>query len=72
MRLFKRTIITLSVMSVVFAVLIGSPLFKPVDVCAAKKTFTVTPDSKPYKNQYVKSGRYNKYTKHYYMLRSYS
>ncbi len=71
MRLFKRTIITLSVMSVVFAVLIGSPLFKPVDVCAAKKTFTVTPDSKPYKNQYVKSGRYNKYTKHYYMLRSY-
>lgn len=35
------------------------------------KTYTVKPGSKPYANQYVKTGQYNKKTKQYYMLRSY-
>ena len=71
MRLFRRTIVTLVVLTAFFMISFGSAAVKPTTAYAAKKTFTVTPNSKPYKNQYVKSGRYNKYTKHYYMLRSY-
>lgn len=37
----------------------------------AKKNFTVSPSTKPYKNKYVKTPVYNKYTRHYLMLRSY-
>lgn len=37
----------------------------------AKKDFTISSSSRPYKNKYVKSKSYNKYTKHYLMIRSY-
>ena len=37
----------------------------------AKKNFTVSTTSKPYKNKYVKTPVYNKYTKHYLTIRSY-
>ena len=37
----------------------------------AKKNFTLSASSKPYKNKYMKSKAYNKYTKHYLTIRSY-
>ena len=37
----------------------------------AKKNFTLSTSSKPYKNKYMKSAAYNKYTKHYLTIRSY-
>lgn len=37
----------------------------------AKKNFTISTSSKPYKNKYVKTNVYNKYTKHYLAIRSY-
>lgn len=37
----------------------------------AKKNFTVSPSSKPYKNKYVTNPAYNKYTRHYLTIRSY-
>lgn len=37
----------------------------------AKKNFTLSTSSKPYKNKYVKTKTYNKYTKHYLTIRSY-
>ncbi len=37
----------------------------------AKKNFTISTSSKPYKNKYVKNKVYNKYTKHYLTIRSY-
>lgn len=37
----------------------------------AKKNFTISSSSKPYKNKYVKTPSYNKYTKHYLTIRSY-
>lgn len=37
----------------------------------AKKNFTLTTKSRPYKNKYVKTPVYNKYTKHYLTIRSY-
>ncbi len=39
--------------------------------CEAKKNFTISTKSKPYKNKYVKTKTYNKRTKHYLMIRSY-
>lgn len=37
----------------------------------AKKNFTLSTSSKPYKNKYVKTKAYNKYTKDYLTIRSY-
>lgn len=37
----------------------------------AKKNFTLSSSSKPYKNKYVKTPAYNNYTKHYLTIRSY-
>ena len=37
----------------------------------AKKNFTVSPNSKPYKNQNVNAKPYNKYTRQYIMLNTY-
>ena len=47
-----------------FAMTVSAPV-------QAKKDFTVSTSSKPYKNKYVKNPVYNKYTKHYLTLRSY-
>ncbi|MDR6998830.1 right-handed parallel beta-helix repeat-containing protein [Neobacillus niacini] len=38
---------------------------------AASKTYTITPTSKPYKGGMTNFSTYNKYTKQYYLLRSY-
>lgn len=38
---------------------------------ASKPQYTITIKSNPYKKQYINYGTYNKYTKHYYVLRSY-
>ena len=40
-----------------FAMTVSAPV-------QAKKDFTVSTSSKPYKNKYVKNPVYNKYTKH--------
>ncbi|MCR4717562.1 MAG: leucine-rich repeat protein [Lachnospiraceae bacterium] len=37
----------------------------------ANNTFTVSPNTLPYNNQFLKNKNYNNYTKNYYMLRSY-
>lgn len=47
-----------------FAMTVSAPV-------QAKKDFTVSTSSKPYKNKYVKNPVYNKHTKHYLTLRSY-
>lgn len=36
-----------------------------------KKSYTVSPGTKPYQNAYTKNRVYNKYTRQYFMLRSY-
>lgn len=55
-----------------FFILLGITLCLSVSKqTEAKKNFTVSPSSKPYKNKYVKAPAYNKYTKNYLMLRSY-
>lgn len=57
---------------IAFFILLGITLCLSVSAqTEAKKNFTVSPKSKPYKNKYVKTDTYNKYTKHYLMLRSY-
>ncbi|WP_042354039.1 right-handed parallel beta-helix repeat-containing protein [Bacillus rubiinfantis] len=43
----------------------------PISVQAAAKTYTVASTSKPYKGQMTNFSTYNKYTRQYYLLRSY-
>lgn len=53
-------------------VLLGITLcFTSSNQAEAKKNFTLTTNSKPYKNKYVKTNAYNKYTRHYLTIRSY-
>lgn len=54
----------LLVLFAAFALTVSAP-------AQAKKNFTVSTSSKPYKNKYVKNPVYNKYTKHYLTIRSY-
>ena len=42
-----------------------------VNISQAATSYTLKPTSKTYKNLFVKNSTYNKYTKQYYMLRSY-
>lgn len=68
---------------VITALAIGSGNFINYQVCsesiigyAAEETegnvsYTITPSSKPYEKLYTNYTTYNKYTKHYYVLRSY-
>lgn len=43
-----------------------------IEAEAAKKpVYTITPQSKPYKNKFTNLGTYNKNTKQYYLIRSY-
>jgi len=46
-------------------------LFIPVPAFAAKPTYTVSPTSKTYKKKLMNYSTYNRYTKHYYLLRTY-
>lgn len=46
-------------------------LITPISVSAADKTYTITPTSKPYKGNMTNFSTFNKYTKQYYLLRSY-
>lgn len=46
-------------------------LITPLSVSAAGKTYTITPTSKPYKGKMTNFSTYNKYTRQYYVLRSY-
>jgi hypothetical protein len=53
-------------------VLLGISTTAPImSSAAAKSTFTITASSQPYGGAYIKSGTYNKYTKHYYLIRSF-
>lgn len=55
-----------------FFLLLLLACFFPSAVHAADKpAYTISPNSKPYKNAYTKSKTYNKNTKHYFLLRSY-
>ena len=49
------------------------PLFmQTIEAEAAKKpVYTITPQSKPYKNNFTKLSTYNKNTKQYFVIRSY-
>ncbi|MFW5629237.1 MAG: right-handed parallel beta-helix repeat-containing protein [Acetivibrio ethanolgignens] len=52
--------------------LILAVIMLPSTMLAAEKpTYTVSPGSAPYKKTYTNYTTYNKYTKHYYVLRSY-
>ncbi|AZU64002.1 right-handed parallel beta-helix repeat-containing protein [Neobacillus mesonae] len=53
------------------AILLTLGLSSPYTVDAASKTYTVSPSSKPYKGNMTNFSTYNKYTKQYYLLRSY-
>ncbi|MEH7075103.1 right-handed parallel beta-helix repeat-containing protein [Neobacillus drentensis] len=46
-------------------------LAAPMSVSAAAKTYTISPTSKPYKGKMTNFSTYNKYTRQYYVLRSY-
>ncbi|WP_419882338.1 right-handed parallel beta-helix repeat-containing protein [Peribacillus sp. B-H-3] len=52
-----------------FVLLIG--LLAPFPAHAGTAVYTITPDSKPYDKKMLLFKSYNKYTKHYYLLRSY-
>ncbi|MGN1205891.1 MAG: right-handed parallel beta-helix repeat-containing protein [Eubacterium sp.] len=62
----KRTtkLLGLILLFFAFALALSAPI-------QAKKDFTLSTSSKPYKNKYVKTPVYNKYTKHYLTIRSY-
>lgn len=46
-------------------------MIAPISVSAAPKTYTIKPSSKPFKGKMSNFSTYNKYTKQYYLLRSY-
>ncbi len=59
------------IFTLLFAVLSLALCFCAPKQAEAKKNFTLSASSKPYKNKYTASPAYNKYTKHYLTIRSY-
>lgn len=53
------------------ALFLAIGVIAPSTVSAAPKTYTISPSSKPYKGIMTNFSTYNKYTKQYYLLRSY-
>ena len=64
----KRTSIKLVICSLIFTMIL---VCSSVNISLAATSYTLKPTSKTYKDAFVKSNTYNKYTKQYYMLRSY-
>ena len=63
-------ILSITIVLIIACMYLNPSSYKMVEA-AAKKSYTVTTKSKPYKNNFTKYSTYNNKTNHYYMLRSY-
>jgi hypothetical protein len=61
----------LKLTQLLIALFLAIGVIAPIAVSASPKTYTIKPSSKPYKGNMTNFGTYNKYTKQYYLLRSY-
>jgi hypothetical protein len=64
----RRTLMKKMILAGIFTLL---AVFATYTSAASKPTFSITPSSPTYKNVMTNYSTYNKYTKQYYVLRSY-